>query len=255
VIYAPLVAADETLGVLSVDNAKGGRAFDALDVEVVTSFARQAALALDLARSRVDRDRIRLLEDRERIGRNLHDTVVQRLFAVGMQLQASLIADPKDQRSRIEQSIDELDATIKEIRTSIFLLSTPPEQGLRHEITTIIDGYADRSGVAARVVFDGPVDTAISAEIAKHVEAVVREGVSNVIRHANARRVDVLVAVATDVFVRIADDGSGIPEAESRRSGIDNLARRAEELGGTFTITTNADGTTLEWRVPLEGTT
>jgi signal transduction histidine kinase len=254
VIYAPLVAADETLGVLSVDNTKGGRAFEALDVEVVTSFARQAALALDLARSRGNRDRIRLLEDRERIGRNLHDTVVQRLFAVGMQLQASLMADPADQRARIEQSIDELDATIKEIRTSIFLLSTPPTQGLRHAITTMVDGYADRSGVAAHVVFDGPVDTAIPAEMAGHVEAVIREGVSNVVRHANARRVDVLVEAAADVLVRIADDGAGIPATETRRSGLDNLARRAEELGGTFEVTTTGDGTTLEWRVPLGAT-
>ena len=253
VIYAPLVAADETLGVLSVDNAKGGRAFDALDIDVVTSFARQAALALDLARSRGNRDRIRLLEDRERIGRNLHDTVVQRLFAVGMQLQASLMADPAEQRDRIEQSIDEVDATIKEIRTSIFQLSTPAPKGLRHEITTLVDGYADRSGVAARVVFDGPVDTAISADVALEVAAVVREGVSNVVRHANARRVDVLVEAADDVLVRIADDGDGIPASETRRSGLTNLSRRAEELGGSFDVTSTPGGTTLTWRAPLAG--
>ncbi len=255
VIYAPLVAADETLGVLSVDNAKGGRAFGALDIEVVTSFARQAALALDLARSRGNRDRIRMLEDRERIGRNLHDTVVQRLFAVGMQLQASLMADPADQRDRIEQSIDELDATIKEIRTSIFLLSTPAEHGLRHEITALVDGYADVSDLLVRVVFDGPVDTAISPEVAKHVEAVVREGVSNVVRHANARHVDVLVEAARDVRVRISDDGEGIPEIGTRRSGLTNLGRRAEELGGSFDVTSTARGTTLIWRAPLTGAT
>ena len=253
VVYAPLVAADETLGVLSVDNAKGGRAFDALDIDVVTSFARQAALALDLARSRGNRDRIRLLEDRERIGRNLHDTVVQRLFAVGMQLQASLMADPAEQRDRIEQSIDEVDATIKEIRTSIFQLSTPAPKGLRHEITTLVDGYADRSGVAARVVFDGPVDTAISADVALEVAAVVREGVSNVIRHANARRVDVLVEAADNILVRIADDGDGIPASETRRSGLTNLSRRAEKLGVSFDVTSTPGGTTLTWRAPLAG--
>jgi GAF domain-containing protein len=177
VVYAPLVAADETLGVLSVDNAKGGRAFTPLDIEVVTSFARQAALALDLARSRGNQDKIRMLEDRERIGRNLHDTVVQRLFAVGMQLQGTLMADPSGQRERIGQAIDEIDATIKEIRTSIFLLSTPPAHGLRQEVTSIVDGYAEREGWLVRVGFDGAVDSAIPVELVQHVEAVIRVAV------------------------------------------------------------------------------
>ncbi|MGZ4714561.1 MAG: GAF domain-containing protein [Acidimicrobiia bacterium] len=250
VIYAPLVASDETLGVLSVDNAKGGRAFTALDTEVVTSFARQAALALDLARSRGDREQIRFLEDRERIGRNLHDTVIQRLFAVGMQLQASLLTDPDRTRSRIQQAIDEIDATIKEIRTSIFLLSSPPAEGLRHAVTSIVEGYAERAGFTAHVTFDGPVDSAVPAELAQHVEAVIREAVSNVARHAEAQRLDVLLAVDDEVRVEVTDDGAGIPGDQTRRSGLENLRRRAEDLGGSFVLASSDAGTALTWRVP-----
>ena len=251
IVYAPLLAVDETLGVLSVDNAKGGRAFEALDIEVITSFARQAALAMDLARSRGHQDTIRTLEDRERIGRNLHDTVIQRLFAVGMQLQGTLMADPASHRERIGQAIDEIDTTIKEIRTSIFLLSTPPAHGVRQEVTSIVDGYAERAGWLARVGFDGPVDSAIPDALVQHVEAVIREAVSNIARHANAHRVDVTVDVGPDIVVVVADDGDGIPADQTRRSGLANLERRAEELGGRFTVETGSDGTRLTWTVPL----
>ena len=254
IIYAPLVTPDGSLGVLSVDNAKGGRSFDELDVEVVASFARSAAIALDQARSRGNRDRLQMLEDRERIGRNLHDTVIQRLFAVGMQLQAGLAGDASQQRGRVEKAIDEIDATIKEIRTSIFALSTPPAQGLRHEILTLVDGYAERAGIEAHVVFDGPVDTAITPTTAKEVLAVTREAVSNVVRHANATRVDVTIGVADDrLDVCIADDGDGIDPAQTRRSGLANLTRRAEELSGSCTVATSSAGTAITWRVPVTG--
>jgi signal transduction histidine kinase len=253
VIYAPMVTADETLGVLSVDNAKGGRPFEPIDVDVVTSFARQAALAIKLARSRADREHIHTLEDRERIGRNLHDTVIQRLFAVGMQLQAGLGGDTAQQRARIEKAIDEIDATIKEIRTSIFSLSVPPAQGLRHEILTLVDGYAERSDFEAHVVFDGPVDTAVSSTIAEEVQAVVRETISNVARHAHATHLDVSIGVGDGiVVVRIEDDGDGIDPARTRRSGLLNLERRAEARGGTCEVTSSPKGTTVTWRVPVQ---
>jgi signal transduction histidine kinase len=252
VIYAPLVAAHGTLGVLAVDNTRGGRSFDAVDVEVVASFARQAALAIDLARSRIDREHVNTLEDRERIGRNLHDTVIQRLFAVGMQLQASLSGDGGQQRDRVEKAIDEIDATIKEIRTSIFTLSTPPKQGLRHEIITLVDGYAEQAALAHHVVFDGPVDTAVAPAVAREVEAVVREAVSNVARHAHASRVDVTITAADHLVVEVADDGAGIDPHQTRRSGLANLDRRAAALGGTCECTTSNAGTTIRWCVPME---
>ena len=143
---------------------------------------------------------MRMLEDRERIGRNLHDTVIQRLFAVGMQLQGTLMRDAGADRPRIEQAIDEIDVTIKEIRSSIFLLSTPPPQGVRQELTSTASTATPgaRTG-CARVGFDGPVDSAFPSGLAEHIEAVVREALSNIARHADAHRVDVRVEVGTDV--------------------------------------------------------
>jgi signal transduction histidine kinase len=161
------------------------------------------------------------------------------------------MADPTAHRERIGQAIDEIDATIKEIRTSIFLLSTPPAHGVRQEVTSIVDGYAEREGWLARVGFDGPVDSAIPDAFVHHVEAVIREAVSNIARHANAHRVDVTVDVGADVVVVVADDGEGIPDEQTRRSGLANLERRATELGGHFRVESGPEGTTLTWAVPL----
>jgi signal transduction histidine kinase len=251
VIYAPLLAADETLGVLSVDRTNGGRTFDSLDAEVVGSFARQAALAIDLARSRRDRERVRLLEDRERIGRNLHDTVVQRLFAVGMLLQATLAKGAGADGPRLTKAIDEIDATIKEIRTSIFTLSNPRGTGLRHEILSLVDDYAERCGFEGHVGFEGPVDAAIPPEVARQLVPVVREALSNVARHARAREVSVGLEVGEGITLRVVDDGVGLAGAPPHRSGLANLADRAAALGGTCTLrATPGGGTTLVWHVP-----
>ena len=252
VVYAPFSGADRTLGVLSVDNAKGGRLFDALDLEVIGGFARQAGLAIELARSRGDRDRLRMLEDRERIGRNLHDTVIQRLFAVGMLLQATVAGRDDPMTDRISKAIDEIDTTIKEIRTSIFMLSAPPQVGVRAEILDVVNEYADRAGFEPHVVFDGPVDAAITGRVQRHLVATVREAVSNASRHAQAERVEVSLAVGDDVVLRVSDDGIGLPEGEIRHSGLANLRARAEELDGWFDVTsTPGSGTIVTWSVPL----
>jgi signal transduction histidine kinase len=254
VVYAPFSGVDQTLGVLSVDNAKGGRAFDALDIDVIGGFARQAGLAIELARSRGHRDRVRMLEDRERIGRNLHDTVIQRLFAVGMLLQATAADRGDSVTDRISKAIDEIDMTIKEIRTSIFTLASPPRVGLRAEILDVVHEYAERVDCEPHVVFDGPVDTAITGRVQHHLVATVREALSNASRHAHARRVDVSLAVGDDVVLEVSDDGVGIPDGQERRSGLANLCARATELGGSFEVTSApGSGTILTWRVPLLG--
>ncbi len=251
VVYVPLRGADRVLGVLSVDNTKGGRPFADMDVDVITSFARQAALAIELARSRRDNDRMRTLEDRERIGRNLHDTVIQRLFAVGMLLQSTIADAAGSQAPRISKAIDEVDATIKEIRTSIFSLATPPKSGVRVEILDLVNEYAERAGFEAHVVFDGPVDTAIDADVARHLVACTREAVSNASRHARASRVEVSVQVADEIVLRVTDDGVGFQAGHDRRSGVANLESRAAALSGTFEITSEPGaGTTIVWRVP-----
>jgi signal transduction histidine kinase len=251
VVYAPLVAADETLGVLAVDNARGGRVFESIDIDVVGSFARQAALAIELARSRGDRERIHLLEDRERIGRNLHDTVVQRLFAVGMLLQASMADGARIDGSRVVTAIDEVDATIKDIRTSIFSLQSVQPSGVRSTILDLLREYEDRAGLRTHAVFDGHVDSSIRGAVADDVLAVVREAVSNVARHADASRVDVEIRVGDEIVVEVRDDGKGLPAERGRSSGLANLERRASGLGGTFEAAgRSVGGTTLRWSVP-----
>ncbi len=251
VVYVPLQGGDGVLGVLSVDNARGGRVFDELDIAVTTSFAHQAALAIEFARSRGARDRMRVLEDRERIGRNLHDTVVQRLFAIGMLLQAT-IADRTDiEAEQIAKAIDEVDATIKEIRTSIFTLSTPLKVGLRSEILDLVEAYAERSTFETQVVFDGPVDTAVPPEVAQHLLACVREALSNASRHASATHVCVSLAVGDEVVLTVGDDGQGF-EGRVRRSGLANMEERAAVLEGKLEVVSSPDsGTTVTWRVPV----
>ncbi len=251
VVYVPLQGAGEILGVLSVDTVRDGRTFDELDVDVTTSFARQAALAIELARSRGARDRMRMLEDRERIGRNLHDTVIQRLFAIGMLLQAT-IADRDDPAAeRVAKAIDEVDATIKEIRSSIFTLSTPPKVGLRSAIVDLVEEYADRSGFEPHVVLDGPIDTTLAPELARSVLACVREAVSNASRHAEAHHVYLSLTVADDVLLTVRDDGIGFAENQERRSGLVNLERRAAEFGGSCeVVSAPGDGTVVTWRSP-----
>jgi signal transduction histidine kinase len=252
VVYVPLRGADRILGVVSVDNTKGGRPFADMDVDVIAGFARQAALAIELARSRRDNDRMRTLEDRERIGRNLHDTVIQRLFAVGMLLQSTIADASSPQSARISKAIDEVDATIKEIRTSIFSLASPPKSGVRVEILDLVHDYAERTGFEPHVVFDGPVDTAISPDVGRHLVACTREAVSNAGRHAQATRVEVSVRVTDELVLRVVDDGIGIAPGQSRRSGVANLESRAAALSGTFELISEPGaGTTVVWRVPM----
>jgi signal transduction histidine kinase len=255
VVYVPLTGSGEIVGVLSVDNTKGGRAFDDLDIQVIGSFARQAALSIELVRSRGDRERVQMLEDRERIGRNLHDTVVQRLFAVGMLLQATIGERPGPEADRVSKAIDEIDATIKEIRTSIFSLSSPARTGVRREILDLVHEYAERCGIEPHVVFEGPVDTGIPPDGVGDLLAVIREAVSNVARHANAKRVEVAVRLEGDVVVEVSDDGDGIPPDQRRRSGLANLEERAVARGGSLVVTSRpSGGTTLTWTVPaVEG--
>jgi signal transduction histidine kinase len=252
VVYAPLAAVEGCLGVLRVGRSKAGQPFDDRDIGAIEAFARQAALAVELVRSREDRDRLGRLEDRERIARNLHDTVIQRLFAVGMMLQA--IA-PGATRSadgdRLMQAVDEIDATIREIRSSIFALEAHQHTGLRSEILDLVDDTAERAGLQANVSFDGTVDAGVDAEVAGDVLAVLREALSNVVRHADASAVDVRLDVRDGIELTVADDGRGIDPNPARRSGLANLERRAEARGGDFAVDPRlSGGTLLRWSVP-----
>jgi signal transduction histidine kinase len=252
VVYLPLSGQDARLGVLRVGRTKGGPAFDEREIRVIETFARQAALAVELARSRYDRDRLGRLEDRERIARNLHDTVIQRLFAVGMMLQAIAPSATREaDQARLVQAVDEIDETIREIRTSIFALEAHQHRGLRAEILDLVHEFADRAELEPHVSFDGPIDAGIDAEVVPDLLAVLRESLSNVARHAHATSVEIVVSSTDGIELRVSDDGVGIDPDVQRRSGLANLAHRAEARGGEFRVEPRTGGgTTCVWRIP-----
>jgi signal transduction histidine kinase len=251
VIAAPVVAGPDSDGVLVVWGAAEVGPPDSL--AVLQSLAEQVGLALELATARADQDRLLIAEDRERIARDLHDVVIQRLFASGMTLQATLPLLGDDRAAeRVSGVVDDLDRIISEIRTAIFALHQPGDAALRADLLRVAEEAAAQLGFTPRVRFEGPVESTIPLEIAAHLIAVAREALSNVARHARARHVDVLLsAVGGEALLSVADDGVGMSGA-TRRSGLANLRGRAEALGGELAIDSpEGGGTRVEWRVPL----
>lgn len=252
----PFTSTDEPTGVLTVSRLPGRPAFTAADLEMAADFAAQASVALRLASVRADRARLALLEDRGRIARDLHDHVIQRLFGTGLGLQAvaGAVADPA-LRGRIGHEVDNLDAAIAEIRTAIFTLSASHGSEapvLRHRV---IDVLSEMSGLVVespRLTFSGPVDLMVDLDLADDVIAVVREGLSNVARHAAATRISISIAVmAGRLVVQVEDDGRGV-QPSGRSSGTANLQQRAVARQGGFSLTAaEPSGTILRWDVPL----
>ncbi len=253
-LLVPLAANDVSLGVLVLAYERGSVAFaEDPDVSLVETFAGQAALALERARSGEERALLAVLGDRERIARDLHDVVIQRLFAAGMQLQgAARLAPRPEVRQRIEGVVDDLDTTIRDIRHSIFELREPVVAGLRTELQAVLADAASALGFRPEFTVDGPVDSAVPDELRSTVLAVVREALSNVARHANAYHVRVKVtARGGRLTVEVVDDGVGIPPERSE-SGLRNLRNRATERGGECTISpADPRGTALTWSVPI----
>jgi len=250
-VLAPLVSGDSVSGVLLI--ATRDEASTVEEDNLFASFANQAALALDLARAHEDREALVVYEDRERIARDLHDLVIQRLFATGMQLQgACRLAVRPEVRQRLTAAVADLDATIRDIRTAIFELHTDQDStSLKSALVVLGHEYASTLGFAPQLGFDGPLDTGVGAEAMEELLAVAREGLSNVARHAEASRVSLDVGVSADtVRLRITDDGVGIEEP-ARGNGLPNMRSRAEALGGSMSVRSNAPrGTVLEWAVP-----
>jgi two-component system sensor histidine kinase DevS len=196
---------------------------------------------------------LQLLEDRERIARDLHDLVIQRLFAAGMALQATVSRlDDPDATARVNRVVDDLDDTISQLRTVIFGLQDRREEGssVRSSVLQIVAEERAALGFEPRIRFDGPVDS-IGDAIAEHLLAVLREGLSNVARHAHATAVDVhLAADANALTLRITDNGVGVPDVPGAGNGLRNAAERAAALGGTFRVApATTGGTVFEWRV------
>jgi signal transduction histidine kinase len=252
VLLLPLRAGRPAAGVLVMawvarDGLRDG------DVALLEAFAEQAALALQVAQALEDRNRLAVFEDRDRIGRDLHDLVIQRLFAVGLTLDnVARITGKPEVASRVTAAVDDIDATIKDIRRTIFELSAPPgSTDLRAELAAVVEAATPALGFAAQLRTDGAVDTLVPAAIRPHLLAVTREAVSNAARHANATAVSVHLSVTDEVVLTVTDDGGGYVD-NGRRSGLRNLADRAHQLGGSFEIRQAGPdgGTVAVWRVP-----
>ncbi len=252
----PLAGSEGVRGVLLVGRLEGRREFGEAEVEMAMNFTYHASVALELADARREAQRMALLEDRTRIARDLHDHVIQQLFASGMTLQglAGTLGDPSA-TERITGVVDTIDEAIRQIRTSIFQLRPHAllGDGLRADVLAVVREVTPSLGHDPRVHFIGPVDSVGDQELADEVTAVVREALTNVVRHARAGRVDIAVAVEGSVLaLTIEDDGVGIGDS-TRSSGLDNLERRAAARSGSLDITTGAGGagTRLSWRIPL----
>lgn len=260
VALLPMRSGSRVLGVLSLLWAGGAQSASEATIALAQTFAGQAAVTLTLAEARSEHERLAVFEDRDRIARDLHDLVIQRLFATGMLLQGATRIDdvPENALERIERSVDELDETIREIRQTIFALHEPmdgPATGLRGRILREVRQSAAVLGFDPAVRFIGAVDSSVSTECADNLIAVLREALMNAAKHAQAARVDVLMQVADgSAVMMVTDDGVGVPEiGPGRRSGVANLVSRAVECGGSCEIErVNAEGgTRLVWRVPL----
>ncbi len=256
-LYAPLVAGEETMGVLLLVRGKDAPHFTPDDLRMAHTFAGQAALALQLSQARRRAEDAELLEERQRIARDLHDLVVQELFAMGMRLSRVRSSTAPEVGAQIDTSLESLDRVVRQIRTTIRALRDPDE------VTGLLDrihGEATRSRSALGfepelvVEADGDADVIVPPEIADDVVAVVREGLSNAARHARPAHVQVRVAVSTAaVSVQVADDGRGLAADSARRSGLDNLTERARRHGGECSAGgREGGGTVLAWHVPLD---
>lgn len=248
----PLRSGEET-GVLIVGWLRGHQTDRwELDPVVPQGFADQAALVLQVAKAQEDQARLAVFEDRDRIGRDLHDLVIQRLFGIGLMLDntTKLIAAPAAVE-RLSSAIDDIDQTIKDIRRTIFALSsTTRPADLRSELELVVHDAAKLLGFTPGLTLAGPVDSAIGDDIRDPLLAVLRETLSNIVRHAGAREVSVQLSVAHDICLEVRDDGDGLGSGTSG-NGLRNIRERAELLGGTSVVTGDAGaGTTVLWTVP-----
>lgn len=255
-VAVPLGTAEHGLGVLLLVRSAGEPVFTDGEIDPLLVFAGQAAVALELAERRRDTEQLALLEDRDRIARDLHDLAIQRLFATGMTLQgAARLVDNPGAAERLTRAVDDLDETIKIIRSTIFGLRVRDEEtghSLRARVARSAGEAASVLGYPPRLSMEGLLDTDVPLPLADHVHAVLGELLSNAARHAHATRVEIdLQATADEVILTVTDNGRGI-RSGGRLGGLRNLSERARGTGGTFTIeTSEGGGSRLVWRAPL----
>ena len=244
----PITVGDDEIGVLAVAWAASAEPFVGDVVPPLAALAQQMGLALVAARGQQDRSRVALLEDRDRIARDMHDHVIQRLFATGLSLQStSRLAEHPTVRTRLDEAVDNLDAAIKDIRQTIFELHrAKPTQELHEEIAELVRASTQTLGFVPDLTIDGPLDS-LSAELEADMVAVVREGLANVVRHAEASSASVRITIDGTIQIEVADDGVGVSPA-AVQSGLANLRERAQAHGGSLSLRARTPrGTTLAW--------
>ncbi len=277
VVAVPLRVGTGASGALRLGRPAGRPPFDDSEVALVSGFADQAAIALELARGRAESEELAVMHDRDRIARDLHDLAIQRLFATGMTLQSTTraIADRPEAAERVSRAVDDLDTTIRIVRSTIFDLRTTDGSGrggLRHRIAETARTAARALGFRPSVRIDGPVDSVVPDELAEHVVAVAAEAVSNASRHARASRIDIVLSAGEAVTLTVTDDGIGLGDrtepalpsgecagadsvgrGEQHGGGLANMRERAELCGGTLTVGQPAGGgTRITWHAPLD---
>jgi signal transduction histidine kinase len=255
-LSVPLTGSGRVQGVLTVARLAGRPGFTPGDVDMVGSFANHAALAIELAAARREQERASMLDERERIAADLHDHVIQRLFAAGLSLQGYAAGlGPGPGAERIQRTIVDLDDTIKQIRTSIFQLQQDPRiaaVGVRSRLLDVLAELSPVLGFDPGLQLSGVLEDTVPAPVVEDLLAVLREALTNVARHASAQTAEVSVNAGDGrLILRVRDDGRGMG-ATTRRSGLANLLRRAEAHGGTLDIQPRQPtGTVLCWSVPL----
>ncbi|RJN31880.1 sensor histidine kinase [Nesterenkonia natronophila] len=252
-IAVPLVVSGDRVAALCATRTANESPFTSSELELLSDFASQAGLAVALAWSRADRQRLELVEERARIARDLHDHAIQRLFGTGLGLQTLASAD-SNHAACLEAHVAEIDAAIADIRTAIFALQThATSRTARHRLLDVMSELAPRLSTIPRMSFAGPVDLILEDSLADDAIAVVREALTNVARHAHADAVSVEInASDTHLTIIVEDNGIGPSSGSSRSSGTNNLSARARARGGEFQLTPrNSGGTRAQWHAPV----
>ena len=254
----PIAVRGKVFGNLYLCDKAGGDVFTDVDEELTVGLASAAGIAIENARLHARVAEFATVEDRERIARDLHDTVIQRLFAIGLGLHATLrlVTDPAIQ-TRLLSAVDDLDTTVRDVRAAIFELHTArlPGRSIRQELIQLCSESARGLGFEPVVRFDGPIDTAVDDSLADELFAVLREALTNIAKHARASSAEVSIEARDSMLsARVTDDGVGYRAGTGPGRGVDNLRTRAARLDGDFEITElDTGGTLLTWRVPLKG--